>query len=113
MPAKYAGGFNVLGLATPLLILAVVFMPIFFRRRAEPPDTADPGSDGGPANGPWEPPVGPSSPPGGLPLPDAEQADLRLRDHGRLAARRRVRRRGPGPHPERRPARVSRRDQIT
>jgi hypothetical protein len=113
MPVKYAGGFNVIGLATPIIVVAVVLMPVFFSRRSAPPDAADPGSDDGPGKGPSKPPLGPSFPTGGVPLPDAEQARGRLRDHSRLAAGRRVRRRGPAPHPERKPTRTLRRNQIT
>ncbi|HEY6397173.1 MAG TPA: hypothetical protein VIX82_06940 [Solirubrobacteraceae bacterium] len=113
MPVKYqAGGFNLSGLATPIIILAVVLLPVLFRRPAAPPDAPDSGSDDGPGKGPMEPPIGPSFPTGGIPLPDAEPAGVRLRDHTGLAARRRVHRRSPAGHPERKPTRACPRDQV-
>jgi hypothetical protein len=92
-------GMHLLGLvcAAALLIPAL--------RGPDNPPPGDGGSDGG-----WgrrkETPPRPSKPRGGLPLPDAVPARVRLRDHRRLAellprpARRQVR------EPERTPVRV-------
>ncbi len=62
-------------------------------------------SDDGGGHGPRrpEPPAGP--PQGGLPLPDAEPASFRLRDHRRLGDLLPTRERRPAREPEREPAR--------
>jgi hypothetical protein len=62
------------------------------------------GSDDGWGHGPPQPPSPSGSPSGGLPLPDAAPARVRLRDHGRL--------RESLPRPERRPSREPARDPV-
>ena len=71
------------------------------------PPQADPGSDGGWGRGPDRPPT-PQDPPrgGGIPLPDAEQARIRLRDHRKLADLHPARERRPTREPERTPVKI-------
>jgi hypothetical protein len=85
-------GMHLLG----LVVAGALILPAL-RDRPE----AGPGSDGGSGGGgphrpthPIEPPTGPG---GGLPLPDAYPASVRLRGYGTLADHH--------PRPERRPAR--------
>ena len=88
----------------PLLsIPALLLIPgLLFRGGGPPPD----GGDGGGGTGPEPPsPPPPFRPRGGLPLPDAEPAKIRLRDHRRPTWRPARSRGGPcHPHPLR-PAR--------
>jgi hypothetical protein len=87
--------FGVLHLVA--LGLGVVLFVMFLRSEAgsdnPPPDDDDPGSGGG-NDRIWDRPK--TSPSGGIPLPDANPADARLRSHGdrlRDAYRTRERRR--------------------
>jgi hypothetical protein len=102
MPGRpAAGGTDYLGLAYLVLVLIVAFGPLLMGRREPPPESDDPGRGGG-----GEPPDRPPPPRGpthGTPLPDAEPARVRLRDHARLADRLppRQRRRGPARAPQR------------
>jgi hypothetical protein len=88
--------------------LGVFLFVMFLRSEAtkpwEPPDEDD-GGGGGNDRLPAQPPR--SSPPGGLPLPDAVPAALRLRSHERLhdLTPRRERRPAREPAPQRRPVR--------
>ena len=75
----------------------------------------DPGGTGGSqftdedegwGRGPKLPPTRPEPPRGGIPLPDAAPAGVRLREHGRLGDRQSPRERRPVREPARRPARV-------
>lgn len=96
------------------LLLTVVFLtvpglmlvPALLYR--QPGSSADPSDDeGGGGRGPGfppAPPAPPTSPRGGVPLPDAEPARTRLREHGRIAGPRRPRR--PAREPERAPVRT-------
>jgi hypothetical protein len=86
--------------ATLLLTLAFLTIPalmlvpaLLYRRPGGSPDSSD--DDGGGGPGPGPDPVPPPGPRGGVPLPDAEQARLRLREHGRLALGARRARRTP------------------
>src|SRR6476619_4221796 len=101
-----SGGVDLLGLAYLATVLAVIFAPVMFARRAKAPDS-DPGSDDGPGKGPRRPPHRPSSPLGGLPLPDADQSRTRLRDHVRRVDRSSVRPRQPAHPPDRPPTRTA------
>jgi hypothetical protein len=85
------------------MLLTVVFLTIpglilvpalLYRRPGSSPDSSD--DEGGGGRGPGPEPPRPTAPRGGVPLPDAEQARLRLREHGRRAL---------GAHRPRRPAR--------
>jgi hypothetical protein len=62
--------------------------------------------DDGWGRGPTSPPSPPEPPRGGIPLPDAEPAGVRLREHGRLGDRLPRRNRRPVREPERSPART-------
>jgi hypothetical protein len=97
-------GLHLLG-----LIMVAVLLVIFLRSDTEsawsPPDDGDGGSGGNDRVQPRRP-GGP--PDGGLPLPDADQARVRLREHRRLAELlpRRDRRPAEEPGRERRPRRT-------
>src|SRR5215472_7661349 len=101
-----SGGVDLLGLAYLAIVLAVIFAPVLFARRSKPLDS-DPGSDDGPGLGPRRPPDRPSSPLGGLPLPDADQSRTRLRDHVRPGNRPSVRSREPAHGPDRQPTKTT------
>jgi hypothetical protein len=86
-----------------IMLVTLMFVPALLYERAWPPSD---GPDGGGGSGPDEPSPPPPGPRGGIPLPDARQARLRLREHGphRLhehTARRRAR------EPERVPAKLA------
>jgi hypothetical protein len=85
-------GVHLLGLAC----VAVLMIPAL-RDRPDPPRPADGGSDDGWGNYPRRPKSPRDLPGGGLPLPDAVPARIRLRGHERL--------RDLLPSPERRPSR--------
>jgi hypothetical protein len=85
-----------------LLLAALVVAPVFcYHTFAPPQGSSDGDGGGGPGSGPPPslPPSGP--PPGGVPLPDADQARTRRRDHNRTSPRG-VRRRRPAVEPLRR-----------
>jgi hypothetical protein len=91
------------------LALGAVLFVMFLRSEStkpwQPPDEDDGGGGGGGNDRlPGRPK---SSPPGGLPLPDAVPASVRLRGHERLRDLRpqRVRRPAREPAPQRRPVR--------
>jgi hypothetical protein len=67
---------------------------------------SDSGSDDGWGHGPPRPPEHPEPPTGGIPLPDAVPARVRLRDHRRLADLLPRRERRPAREPERTPVRT-------
>jgi hypothetical protein len=85
-------GMHVLG----LVCAAVLLLPAL-RGGTDLPPRGDHDSDDGWGHGPQRPPKPFDLPTGGLPLPDAVQSRVRLRDHRRLA--------DLLPRPERRPAR--------
>ncbi len=85
-------GMHLLG----LVFAAVLLLPAL-RDQPDFPSGGDGGSDGGWGHGPPEPAKPRGAPSGGLPLPDAVPARVRVRDHRRLSDLR--------PRPERRPAR--------
>jgi hypothetical protein len=96
------------GLHLVALALGVVLFVMFLRSETgsdgRPPEDDEPGGGGG-NDRIWDRPK--TSPGGGIPLPDADQARTRLRSHGerlRDAYRARERRRVPEP-----PRRVTRR----
>ena len=97
-------GVHLLGLAC----VAVLMVPALRDPPETPPRHSDGGSDDGWGNYPRRPP-GPSGVPGGgLPLPDAVPARVRLRDHQRLRERLPVPERRPAREPERKPVRAQR-----
>jgi hypothetical protein len=107
--ASQLGGFDLIGLLPLLLVVAAVVVPLLFVRRSSPPgplDDDDDSGDGGGGGGSGPPGAGPAGrPSGGIPLPDAAQARVRLRGgHARLAERAGRRERRPAHQPERAPA---------
>lgn len=86
----------VLSLFVLLGVIGLMLVPgVLYVRASSPP--GPPESDGGGGSGPEPPPPSPDAPRGGIPLPDAEQARARRRDHtggqARTAPPRRVERR--------------------
>jgi len=96
-------GMHLLG----LVCAAVLIIPALRDSPEFPPPRPDPGSDGGWGRGPDRPPA-PQDPPrgGGIPLPDAEPARVRLRDHRKLPEHLPRRERRPAREPERTPVRT-------
>jgi hypothetical protein len=92
-------GVHLLGLAC----VAVLMIPALRDPPDSPPRPSDGGSDDGWGNYPRRPPSPSDVPGGGLPLPDAEPARVRLRDHRRLADGISPRERRPAREPERVP----------
>jgi hypothetical protein len=94
-------GVHLLGLAC----VAVLMFSALREGPAEPPQSSS-DSDDGRGNKPRLPRAPSGRPRGGIPLPDAEQARIRLREHGRLTDRlpRRVRR--PAREPRRTPVEI-------
>jgi hypothetical protein len=97
------------------LLLTVVFLTIpglmlvpalLYRKPGPSADSSDDEGGGGRGPGfPPAPPAPPAPPRGGVPLPDAEQARTRLREHGRrVLGPRRTRR--PAREPDRAPVRT-------
>jgi hypothetical protein len=95
-------GMHLLG----LVCAAVLIIPAL-RDSPDFPPRPDPGSDGGGGGGPERPPA-PQDPPrgGGIPMPDAEQSRIRLRDHRKLSERLPRRERRPAREPDRTPVRT-------
>jgi hypothetical protein len=94
-------GVHLVGLAC----VAVLMIPALRDGPESPPRSSDGGSDDGWGNRPRRPPSPNDLPGGGLPLPDANPARIRLRDHERLRERLPVRQRRPAREPARQPAR--------
>ncbi len=91
-------GMHLLG----LVCAAALILPAL-RNDPDLPPRND--SDEGWGHGPRRPESPSDLPQGGLPLPDAEPASVRLRDHRRLGELLPQRERRPAREPERRPAR--------
>jgi hypothetical protein len=110
--ALLAGATGHRALLQPLVLLTVLLAPALLPRKvlyppAVPPSsgTDDDDDDDGGGRGPRKPPQAPEGPRGGLPLPDADPARVRIRDHRRPALIR-FRARRPAHEPERAPART-------
>ena len=99
-------GVHVLGLA----IVAILMFPALRDGPDSPPQSSDSGSDDGWGRGPRKPPKQPNSPIGGLPLPDAVPARVRLRSHDRLGDKLPPHERRPAREPERQPVPAHHRD---
>jgi hypothetical protein len=95
-------GMHLLG----LVCAAVLILPALRENPDLPPRRSDPGSDDGWGRGPGRPLTPPDRPRGGIPLPDAEPAGIRLRDHRKLGDQLPKRERRPAREPERRPVRT-------
>ena|ERR1700759_5671129 len=94
-------GMHLLG----LVCAAALILPAL-RNGPELPPRPDGDSDDGWGRGPRRPPTSPEdAPQGGLPLPDAAPASVRLRDHRRLADLLPRRERRPAREPAREPGR--------
>jgi hypothetical protein len=89
-----------------LVCVAMLMIPLLRDGNWTPQWRSDSDSDDGWGHGPRRPPSRPEPPRGGIPLPDAVQARVRLRDHGSLADHRPWRERRPTREPERTPVRV-------
>jgi hypothetical protein len=94
-------GMHLLG-----LVCAVALILPALRGRPDFPPRTDHDSDEGWGHGPKRPPSPFDLPTGGLPLPDAVPAAVRLRDHRRLADLLPSRERRPAHEPERHPVRA-------
>jgi hypothetical protein len=97
-------GLHLLG----LVCAAVLIIPALRESPDFPPNRPDPGSDDGWGRGPGGPPKPPDPPRGGIPLLDAEQARIRLRDHRKLSEHHPRRERRPAREPDRTPVRTGR-----
>jgi hypothetical protein len=97
-------GMHLLG----LVCAAVLIIPALRDGPEFPNRPSDPGSDGGWGRGPDPPPTPPEPPRGGIPLLDAEQPKIRLRDHRKLTERLPRRERRPAREPQRTPVRTAR-----
>jgi hypothetical protein len=100
----WIAGVHLLGLGCVaiLLIPALKDSPAPHRRQEGE-------SDDGWGRGPKTPPKPPRPPRGGIPLPDADQPRVRLRDHGRLSERMPRRERRQTREPDRSPVRTPQR----
>ena len=88
-----------------LTIPGLILVPaLLYRKPGSSPDSSD--DEGGGGRGPGSPPAPPAPPRGGVPLPDAEPARTRIREHGRRAWDPRPRRRRPAREPDRPPVRA-------
>lgn len=94
-------GMHLLG----LICAAALILPAL-RNEPDLPRRSENDSDEGWGHGPPRPPRPSGRPRGGLPLPDAEPALVRLRDHQRLGDLLPARERRAPHEPERRPARA-------
>jgi hypothetical protein len=92
----------------PLILMpAMLLLPaLVFRGHGPESDTDKDDDSGGGGGGPQRPPSPRNVPHGGLPLPDARQARVRIRGHDRPALMQ-PRQRRPAREPRRRPSRVS------
>jgi hypothetical protein len=89
------------------ILVTVLLLPILRERKVPKTefDTEDGGSDDGWGNLPTSPRMPKGRPGGGIPLPDAIQSSVRMREHGRLSDRLRQPERRPVRDPQRQPAR--------
>jgi hypothetical protein len=97
----WIAGVHLVGLAC----VAVLMIPAL-KDTPAPKPRHDGESDDGWGRGPSAPPTPPSPPRGGIPLPDAVPASVRLRDHRRLGDLQPPRVRRPAREPARRPVRT-------
>jgi hypothetical protein len=96
----WIAGVHLLG-----LVCVVLLMYPALKENPAGPDFPNHGEgDDGWGRGTDEPPLKPTPPRGGIPLPDALPARVRLREHGRLGERLQRPSRRPAREPDRRPA---------
>lgn len=98
----WIAGVHLLGLACVALLL----YPALKDSPVRPDQRSDGEGEDGWGGGPKRPPSPPAPPRGGIPLPDAQPARVRLREHGRLGERLPTRERRPTREPVRRPVRT-------
>ena len=98
----WIAGVHLLGLGCVALLL----YPALKDNPVGPDRRSDGEGEDGWGRGPKRPPSPPQPPRGGIPLPDAQPAGIRLREHGRLGERLPARERRPAREPIRRPART-------
>ena len=98
----WIAGVHLVGLAC----VAVLMIPALRDTPTPPKPRREGEGDGGWGRGPTPPPTRPEPPRGGIPLPDAVPAAVRLREPGRLGERRPARVRRPAREPARTPQRV-------
>jgi hypothetical protein len=98
----WIAGVHLLG----FLCVGLLMIPAL-RDSNDVPPHSDSDSDDGWGNLPTVPRSPSRFPGGGLPLPDAVQSRVRLREPGRLADRRPAPQRRPAREPDRRPVRTS------
>ena len=98
----WIAGVHLLGLAC----VAVLLVPALKENPETPRRRSDGENDDGWGRGPKPSPSPPEPPRGGIPLPDAEPARVRIREHGRLGDRQPQRQRRPSREPDRQPARA-------
>jgi hypothetical protein len=98
----WIAGVHLLGLGC----VALLMFPALKDNPVGPDNRPDTDGDDGWGRGPKQPPAPPKPPRGGIPLPDADQARIRLREHGTLGDRLPGRERRPAREPARRPART-------
>lgn len=89
-----------------LMGVALLMLPALRDTPPAPERRTDDGGDDGWGRGPKRPPAPPKPPRGGIPLLDAVQSRVRLREPGRLADRIPRRERRPSREPARRPVRT-------
>jgi hypothetical protein len=95
----WIAGVHLLGLGC----VAFLMWPALKDNPVVPDQRSDEGDEGW-GRGPKTPPSPPEPPRGGIPLPDAEPAGIRFREHGTLGERLPKRDRRPSREPARRPA---------
>ncbi len=99
----WIAGVHLLG----LVCVAVLLFPALRDNPLGPEHRPDSdGEDGGWGRRPKTPPTKPTPPRGGIPLPDAVPARVRLREPGRISERLPDRQRRPAREPARRPVRA-------
>jgi hypothetical protein len=98
----WIAGVHLVGLAC----VAVLMFPALKDNPAPSKSPRDGEGEDGWGRGPKVPPPPPGSPRGGVPLPDADQSNVRLREHGRLGEHHRRPQRRPAREPARRPVRT-------
>jgi len=96
------GGVHLIALTGVVLLM----LPALRDNPPAPERRGDEGTDEGWGGGPRRPPVPPKPPRGGIPLLDAVQSRVRLREAGRLSERIPRRNRRPSREPARRPVRT-------
>ncbi len=104
----WIAGVHLLGLGC----VAFLMWPALKDNPVGPDHRTDEGDEGW-GRGPKTPPSPPEPPRGGIPLPDAQPAGVRLREHGTLGDRLPRRDRRPSREPARRPTPTPHRGRLS